>query len=300
MLPKKAGEQFAIGLLPKAFGLLENSHNTLMSWNSLQVFEPKLSEKHVKILPDNTTAVCYISYKEGTKSPSCKDITCDIWSLFIKNSTWLTTAHIPGVQNTDADWENIIFNGRTYRQLNPDLFSQIRDLWVTPEIDLFATRVNTQLAMLASWKPDPETTHIGAFSIDWSQYKFYCFPPFSHISRGLRKVEMDKTEGILIAPIWPTQVWRPQMLRLLTKHPVALPQQKRLLQLSKIHPLYPKLVLMACYISGDPMEQEEFQNQLVTSSWPPRDLVPSYNIKSISRNGLAFVLKGKLITINRL
>lgn len=40
MLPKKAGEQFAVRLLPNAFGLLENSHNTLMSWNSLQLSLP--------------------------------------------------------------------------------------------------------------------------------------------------------------------------------------------------------------------------------------------------------------------
>ena len=42
---------------------------------------------------------------------------------------------------------------------------------------------------------------------------------------------MDQAEGILIAPIWPTQVWWPQMLRLLIRHPVALPQQKSLLKL---------------------------------------------------------------------
>jgi len=118
-----------------------------------------------------------------------------------------------------------------------------------------------------------------------------------------RKVEMDKAEGILIAPIWPTQVWWPQVLRLLIKHPVALPQQKRLLTLpnvTKLHPLHAEMVLMACYISGEPMKQEEFQNQLVTSSWPPGDLVPINNIKFISRNGLTFVLKGKLIIINQL
>ena len=51
---------------------------------------------------------------------------------------------------------------------------------------------------------------------------------------------------------------------------------------------------MACYISGDPLKQEDFQNQLVTSLWPPRDLVPSNNIKSISKNGLTYVLKRKI------
>jgi len=270
---------------------------------TLKVFESQLSGKHVKVLSDNTTAVCYINSKGGTKSPSCNDITCNIWSWSINNNTWLTAAHIPGVQNTDADRESTIFNERTEWQLNPEVFSQIRDLWVTPEIDLFATRANRQLAMFASWKPDPEATHIDALTIDWSKYKFYCFPPFSPSSRCLRKVEMDKAEGILIAPICPTQVWWPQVSRLLIRHPVALPQQKRLLTLpnmTKLHPLHAEMVLMACYISGDPMKQEEFQNQLVTSSWPPGDLVPRNNIKFISRNGLTFVLKGKLIIINQL
>lgn len=130
--------------------------------------------------------------------------------------------------------------------------------------------------MFASWKPDPEATYIDAFTFDWSKHKFYCFPPFSLISRCLRNVEMDQAEGILIAPIWPTQLWWPQMLRLLIRHPVALPQQKSLLKLpnKKAHPLYAKMVLMACYISGSPMKQEEFRSQLATSSWPHGDLVP--------------------------
>ena len=132
----------------------------------LKAFEQKLSGKHVKILSDNTTAVCHINSKGGTKSPSCNNITCDIWSWWIKNSTWHIAAHIPGAQNTAADRESRIFNECTEWRLNPDVFSQIRNLWVNPEIDLFATRVNTQLAMFASWKPDPEATHIDAFTID--------------------------------------------------------------------------------------------------------------------------------------
>lgn len=92
--------------------------------------------------------------------------------LGIKTNTWLPAAHIPGAQNTDADRESRIFNECTEWQLNPYVFIQIRDLWVNPEIDLFATRVNTQLAMFASWKPDPEATHIDAFTIDWSRSKF--------------------------------------------------------------------------------------------------------------------------------
>ena len=141
---------------------------------ALKVFAPQLSEKHVKIL-SNTTAVSYLNAKGGTKSPTCNDITSDIWSWCIENKTWLTAAHIPDIQNMDADRESRIFNKRTEWQLNPDVFSQIQMLWVTSEIDLFATRANRQLAMFSSWKPDPEATYIDAFTFDWSKHKFYCF-----------------------------------------------------------------------------------------------------------------------------
>ena len=213
-----------------------------------------------------TTAVCYINSKGGTKSPSCNDITCEIWSWCINNNTWLTATHIPGVQNTDADRESRIFNERTEWQLNPDVFIQIRDR----DCEQTASCV---CFMEARTRGYPYS--FDAFTIiDWSKYKFYCFPPFSLISRCLRKVEMDMKEGILIAPIWPTQVWWPQMLRLLIRHPVALPRQKKLLKLpntTKIHPLHAKLVLMACYISGDPMKRgiSESACNLLMASWRP-------------------------------
>ena len=47
-------------------------------------------------------------------------------------------------------------------------------------IDLFATRVNTQLRKFVSWIPDPQSAAIDAFSVQWSDPLSYAFPPFSH------------------------------------------------------------------------------------------------------------------------
>lgn len=80
-------------------------------------------------------------------------------------------------------------------QLNPTVFSHIIGLWIlTPKIDFFffTTRANKQLAVFVSWKPDPEATSIHKFSFDCSSHKFHCFPPFSLISRCLKKVETEK------------------------------------------------------------------------------------------------------------
>ena len=88
--------------------------------------------------------------------------------------------------------------------------------------------------------------------------------------------------------MWPTQIWWPQLLRILIEHPVALPQQKNLLSLpnsNKVHPLQKKMVMMACYISGDHTRQEEFQNKPSRSSWRPGALRSGKIIYFISKIG---------------
>lgn len=77
-----------------------------------------------------------------------------------------------------------------------------------PEIDLFASRNNCQIEIFVSWKPEPESYAIDAFSISWPSMKLYCFPPFSVIPAVLQKmvVVVDKAMGILIMPNWPTQL----------------------------------------------------------------------------------------------
>ena len=51
----------------------------------------------------------------------------------------------------------------------------IESLAVLPEIDLFASRLKTQLPGFVSWKPDPESCFVDAFTIDWGRLNFYAF-----------------------------------------------------------------------------------------------------------------------------
>ena len=75
----------------------------------------------------------------------------------------------------------------------------------TPDIDLFATRLNTQLSTYSSWKPDPGCKFIDAFTVSWSSLFSYIFAPFSLLGRVVQKLLRDRAESIVIAPIWPTQ-----------------------------------------------------------------------------------------------
>ena len=241
---------------------------------AVQAFGDRLKNKHVKLLCDNSTTVAYINAMGGTKSPRCNQIAYDVWDCCVHNNTWLTATHIAGVENTEADKESRLFNDRTEWTLKREIFAQITTQWGTPEIDLFATRLNTQLPKFVSWKPDPASCFVDAFTIIWKSLYFYAFPPFRQIHRCLQKIlEEQVPQGIMILPLWPPQVWWPQLLKMLIAIPFVLPKQEDLLSLSHsphtLHPLRRKFTMLACLLSGNPSRIEEFQRRLLSSSWPP-------------------------------
>ena len=73
----------------------------------------------------------------------------------------------------------------------------LEHLFFKQEIDLFATNINTQFGKYAAFRPDPGAMSVYAFSIDWSDLKFYVFPPISVIPRVLSKVRQDSAEAII-------------------------------------------------------------------------------------------------------
>lgn len=241
----------------------------------------------------------------GTKSPSCNQVTYGIWDWCVNNNTWLTATHIARVENTEADKESRLFNDRTEWALKREIFTQITTYWGIPEIDLFASRLNTQLPRFVSWKPDPASCFVDAFTISWDSSYFYAFPPFCQIHRCLQNILEDQVpQGIMILPFWPTQVWWPQLLRMIIAIPFMLPKHQDLLSLShspqKFHPLRKKLTMLACLLSGSPSRIRVFHKQLQSSSWLHGEMEQRNNTVPTSGNGKPFLFRGKSITLNHL
>ena len=223
---------------------------------------------------DNTTAVSHI-YSMGSRSLNCNQITRELWVWCANHGIWLSAAHIPGKENVLADKESREKHSDTEWKLNPKLFVCIVTFWGTVSVDLFASRLKYQLKpSFFSWSPDPEAMAIDAFSLDWREQYFYAFLPFPLINRVLQNVEQDQSQGIIIVPMWNTQVWFPRLLHLLIDFPVTLPKGPRTLLLhinqEKAQPLHKKLTLLACKLSGIPSRQEAFRKKaakVVLQSW---------------------------------
>ena len=116
---------------------------------------------------DNTTAVHTINNMGTCKSHKCNRVVQDIWEWARLNNTWLTACHIAGKINVEADLLLRKNNMSSEWKLNVDIFNHIQTFFkFKPTIDLFASRVNKQIKIFVAYKPDPDTTHINAFTLD--------------------------------------------------------------------------------------------------------------------------------------
>ena len=236
-----------------------NEINYLELWAAfmgLRAYASHKSNVHVKLLIDNTTAIAYINHMGGTKSHNCNELGKEIWEWCVERKIWLTAFHIPGVYNVVADKRSREFQDQTEWKLNGTVFREICATMGTPDIDLFASRLNTQMPIFVSWRPDPDAYAVDAFSLNWAEFSFYAFPPFCLIAKCLQKISFDQAEGVMILPKWPTQPWYGRMLQMLVHEAMPLKKSRTLLiqpGSDKIHPLHNKLTLLCCRLSGDPL-----------------------------------------------
>ena len=228
----------------------------LAAYFVLKFFIKDVKGKHIKIMIDNTTAVSVINNMGTCHSYPCNSIiACKIWTPCEENRIWLTAAHIPGKEYVTADYESRYSNLDTEWMLNPKYLSQVLEgIPFTPVIDLFASRINKQFDQYVSYRPYPFASYIDAFTISWTETKFYCFPPFSCILRVVRNIIRNKANGVLVVPQWPTRSWYTTLLAILEQPPVVLPPAQNVLlmpsKLEQRNPLHKKLRIAICLVSG--------------------------------------------------
>lgn len=113
--------------------------------------------------------------------------------------------------------------------------------------------------------------HVNAFTLCWKQFKLaYAFPPFVIVGKVLSKVRQDEIDCVVIVPNWPNQNWYSYLIRMLIDCPIILHTRDKILtsplEPDVVLPLSPKLMLLACLISGNHSKNKNFQQKLLTSS----------------------------------
>ena len=269
----------------------------------LQSLCSDLTDKHIRIQSDNTTTVSYINAMGGMKSNDCNVMALQIWQWANSRNIWLSSCHLPGVDNVVADHESRNFDGSTEWSLNTKVFEDISNKWGPFQIDLFASRLNYKVQDYVSWKPDPGAKFVNAFHMNWANSYFYCFPPFSVIASCLQKIEFHEATGVILIPLWQTQPWFTTLLHLLIDRPLLLPQSNNLLtqpHSGALHPLRKRLRLLACRVSGKASSRATFQGKLQKLSCNPGPLEHKSNTNRTSGDGFSFVVNNKFLPIAHL
>ena len=167
----------------------------------LRSLRDHICDSHTKILSGNTTSVHCINNIGSCRSGDCDKIAKSIWDWDIQRRLWLSSAHIPGRLNREADEESRKAELRIEWKLNITIFYNMLEYFqYYPEIDLFASRLNAQLLRFFLNRPDPFAEVTNAFSVLWEDKTFYFFPPFAWIGKILQKSSADKATGLLVAP----------------------------------------------------------------------------------------------------
>ena len=161
----------------------------------------------------------------GTTISPLRDSFCrKIWQQLYERDCWLSINYIKSSDNFDADLASRIFNDRTEWALPTPIFYQIAEMFGCPSIDLFASHLNKKLNRYILWIPDPFCVEVDAFFYDWSEEFPYIYPPFNLLNRCITKCVQDNVQrGIIIFPLWPTQLWFPHLLELAVSHISLLP-----------------------------------------------------------------------------
>ena len=150
-----------------------------------------------------------------------------------------------------------------------------KKLNISPSIDLFASRFNTQLPEFISYRPDPESKAVNAFNQSSTQLNFYAFPPFLCLPRVMQKTWHDRAEVILVVPDWPYQLCYSQFCNMITKDILLPPGQDLLLSPTDTnisYPLHQTLQLRRNSLR-EPVKtthNSERVQDLLLASWTPK------------------------------
>ena len=289
---------------PLELPLSINSKETLAIWYALRSFRQQLSDSHVLIQSDNTTAISYVAKKGGMQSELRDKISRDIWLLASEYNFDISISHIRGSDNLDADATSCLLSTHSEWSLPSHIFTQVyKVLGFRPDVDAFASQLNNKLPRYFSFTADPFSEHVDAFTICWSHTNLYCYPPCSVIGKCLRKIQQDKATVLFIAPFWPSQPWFPVWAQMLTSTPLLLlPPCPIFLPFTPgdRHPQKHRLALCFATISGRQCERDTFQKPLSKYSSKGSPPLLSNPTHLRSKPGRTFVVNDRLVCCNLL
>ena len=200
---------------------------------SLREFGRQLEGRSIQLLSDNSTTISCLRHQGSVRHPHLHALSAEILLLCRALRISLHPVHLRGVLNVLADQGSRLHPIATEWSLDRTTFAWLRSLVPSLQVDMFATRENTQLPFFVSPCPDPMAAGFDAFSLQWNDWtSIYLMPPLNCMEEVLQRLQDYRGAGLLVAPFWPTKGWFP-LLRLRCRgSPLPLPPTVSLSQVT--------------------------------------------------------------------
>lgn len=124
----------------------------------------------------------------------------------------LRGAHVPGILNQGADMLSRDNVNPGEWSLHPQVAQTIWSIFSKAEVDLFASEGNALCPIFFLKKRDA-LAHI------WPNLLPYAFPSVSMLPQVIERIWDSKCLVLLIAPLWPSRTWFPELVELLKTAP---------------------------------------------------------------------------------
>lgn len=102
----------------------------------------------------------------GVQFPHLTSITKELWQWCEERNLFVLASYIRSAENDVADAESRKTHPDIEWELSDYAFQKVTNAFGTPNIDLFASRVNKKCQKYISWHRDPDAYAINAFSVN--------------------------------------------------------------------------------------------------------------------------------------
>ena len=190
----------------------------------------------------------------GGRSRVLSAIAHSLWKTAQQWGISLIAVHRPGRLNERADRLSRWKKDSTDIKLRPTFFHMANRRWGPHTVDLFASRLNKQLPRFVSWKPEPQAAAQDGMMFPLKGENPWCFPPEALIGRLLFRIIREQATITLVAPLWPSKAWRPDLQAMRIDRLIILPQRDDTLESVCLNKLsaFRHLKLAIWRISGVP------------------------------------------------
>lgn len=163
---------------------------------------------------DNVSAVRYINSLGVTRWKPLADLVRNFWHFSLDRHISLQAEYLAGLSNAVADWNLRHLKDYSDWRLDHRVFHLLNQALGPISVDLFASRLNTQVPCFFSWRPDLDVLALDALLQDWSNLLGFAFGPFSLIARVIGQTRRQRAQLVLVTPWWPSQPWFPAPMEL--------------------------------------------------------------------------------------